>query len=281
MTKHKLLLDETLDFNKSEQYKMSILISKSGLSFVILDERAKKIIAHKYQEIEAFSNVKEYGFFINKIFNTDEFLKYKYKNLSIIYQSFKSITIPQNLYVEEYKEKFFELNLGINNNEIILTNYLTRMGAVKLFAIPQTVYEAIDNLSQKVKIYHQSTAIIQSALKNKFLETVYINLNLDFFDIQIFDKKNLILDNSFKYKTKEDLLYYLLYTFEQLGLDAKNQKIILFADFYIEESLIAFIQKYSGGIVLSRFPKAFSYSYLFLKKNSHRLATQILTLECE
>jgi len=119
MTKHKLLLDETLDFNKSEQYKMSILISKSGLSFVILDERAKKIIAHKYQEIEAFSNVKEYGFFINKIFNTDEFLKYKYKNLSIIYQSFKSITIPQNLYVEEYKEKFFELNLGINNNEII------------------------------------------------------------------------------------------------------------------------------------------------------------------
>jgi len=278
---HKVLLDETLDFNKSEQYKLSILISKNGLSFVILDEQAKKIIAYKYQEIKNISHKKEYCFFLNRIFDTDEFLKYKYKKISIVYQSSKSITIPSNLYLEDYKEQFFNLNLGLDSQEIILSNSMPRLSAVKLFSIPKCIYEAINSHLQNFQIYHQSIFIIQSVLKNKALNTVYLNIDTHFFDLHVFNDKNLILDNSFKYKTKEDLLYYLLYTFEQLSLDSKKQKIILYSNFDVDQSMISTLQKYFGNLTMATLPKVFSYSYLFSKKDSLHLVNQILALECE
>ncbi len=281
MPDNNILIDETLDFNKSKLYQMSILILKSGLSFLIFDEQANKIIAHKYQKIVSVSNEKEYCYFLNKIFNTDVFFKYEYKKISVIYQSFKSITIPDTLYLEEYKESFFQLNVGFNSKDVILSNRLTQMNARKLFSIPQCVLEVIENNFSEAKIYHQNTPVIQSALKNKSFQVVYLSLNNEFVDIQVFNKKSLVLDNSFKYKTKEDLLYYLLYTFEQLGLDTKHQKIIIFSNLDVDNSMILFIKKYLGNIKLSSYPKNFNYSYLFSKKKSHQLASQILSLECE
>ncbi len=281
MSEHKILLDETIDFNKSKQYWMSILINKSGLSFVVLDTVAKKVIAHKYIEITKVDNQKEYCYFINKIFKADDFLEPEYHKISIVYQGFNSISIPEDLYSEQHKEKFFELNSELNPEDVIVSNRLDQINARKLFTIPNCILDTIEDNFPKAKLYHQSSPIIQSVLKNKLSESVYLNINSDFFDIQIFDKKKLILDNAFKYKTKEDLLYYLLYTFEQLGLNPKDQKIILFTSVQEGNENISFLQNYFGGLDLASFPKTFNYSYLFSKEDAHQLASQILVFECE
>ena len=281
MSEKTILIDETLDFNKSKQYWMSILINKSGLSFVILDAVAQKVIAHKYVKLAKADNQKERCYFVNKVFETDEFLTYDYEKYFVVYQGLKSVSIPEDLYSEEYKSKFFELNTELSSNETILTNRLQQMNARKLFAIPSCLLDLLQNHFPTAKIYHQTTAIIQAALRDKALNKVYLSLNSEFFDIQIFDNTKLILDNAFKYKTKEDLLYYLLYTFEQLGLDPKSKHIRLFLDLDENNEKETFLKKYFAEISLSALPKRFNYSYLFTKESLYFLASQISVFECE
>jgi hypothetical protein len=53
-------------------------------------------------------------------------------------------------------------------------------------------------------------------------------------DITVLGQKKLLFYNSFQFTTKEDFIYYLLFTLEQLRLDTESVKLRLFGD--IEES---------------------------------------------
>jgi hypothetical protein len=48
---------------------------------------------------------------------------------------------------------------------------------------------------------------------------MFVNVHTSTFDILVLKGEKLILANSFSFHTKEDFIYYILFTAEQLGLD--------------------------------------------------------------
>jgi len=48
---------------------------------------------------------------------------------------------------------------------------------------------------------------------------MFVNLDNKHFEIVVIANNKLILYNSFKYQTKEDYIYYILFTAEQLELN--------------------------------------------------------------
>ncbi len=275
------LIDETLDFNKSEQYKLSILISKSGLSFVILDTITKKIIAKKQHKISAIDNIKEYCYYISKILNVEDVLKYKYKKIYVIYQSFKSLIIPSDLYSEKHNEELFKVNIELDAVENLHENYIPRLNAYKLFAAPECILSLINDKLPDAQIFHQTVPIINNALALQADQAVIININKDFFDIHILKNKKLILDNSFKYKTKEDLLYYLLYTIEQLNLNSKEVNLLMYLSLEDHKEMKLFLSQYFVNINKIELPKNYTNSYLFPKELIQQYSAQIQVFECE
>ncbi len=281
MPNNNSLIDETLDFNKSEQYKLSILISKDGLSFVILDAVTKKIIAKKRHKISAIDNIKEYCYFVAKNINTEELLKYKYKKIYVIYQSYKSIIIPSDLYSEKHNEKLFKVNIELDSVEKLQENFISNLNAYKLFAIPECILSLINDRLPEAQIIHQSVPIINRALTIKSKHTFIININKDFFDFHILDQQKLILDNSFKYKTKADILYYILYTIEQLGFNPKEVSLLVFSSLEDINETINFLNQYFANINSPELPKHYTNSYLFTKELVQQYSAQIQVFECE
>ena len=159
------ILDETLDLNKSKQYKLSILIQKGGLSFIILDSKVDKVIAYKYTEIDKFDNQKECCYFMNKILNQEELIKSEYAKVEIIYETLKSISIPEIFYSDKDKKDFFKLNLELEDDEIILDNEIKSIATKKLFAVPNPILDVINEHFSNVRILHQTTPIIQKYLE--------------------------------------------------------------------------------------------------------------------
>ena len=281
MSNHDLLLDETLDLNKSKQYKLSILFEKNGLSFIILDTNVDKIIAYKYSKIEVVDNQKEYCYFINKILNSEEFVKYEYKNIYLLYPSFRSILVPDNFYSEDRKKDLFELNLHLDKEDTLLTTPIPSINSKKIFTVPTCMADLIQNYFDVSRVYHQSTPLIHKYVKEKNTDAIILNIHQDYFDIQVVKDKKLLLDNAFKYQTKEDFLYYLLFALEQLSLEAINQKIIVYADMNQHFKLVNFSKKYFGAFDLASQPKAYNYSYLFSKEDINKTLAQISVFECE
>ena len=56
---------------------------------------------------------------------------------------------------------------------------------------------------------------------------MYVNIRSDRFEIVILKNKELILFNSFEYKTEEDFVYYILFTAEQILLNPETFPLML------------------------------------------------------
>jgi len=110
--------------------------------------------------------------------------------------------------------------------------------------------------------------MIESLLKgnNTVSEpTCYVHVAHRQIDITVIEKKKLLLYNSFKFHTKEDLVYYLLFTMEQLNLDTEKTKLKLFGNIEEGDELYAICYQYVKNISIF-VPSTSSYPFTNLDK---------------
>ena len=66
---------------------------------------------------------------------------------------------------------------------------------------------------------------------------VYVNVSSKSFDVVVIQNKKLQFSNSFEFETKEDFIYYILFTFEQLNLDVEKVKLYFTGDIELESEI--------------------------------------------
>ena len=66
----------------------------------------------------------------------------------------------------------------------------------------------------------------------------------DHFEIVVIENGQLMFYNSFVYQTKEDLIYFILFTVEQLKLDPETIPITLIGDLTKDDERYEIIYKY-------------------------------------
>ena len=95
-------------------------------------------------------------------------------------------------------------------------------------------------MSDKIKLYHASSIKVESLVK-EFSERIqgtraFVNVKNNSYELTIINDTKLIFHNYFNFNTKEDFLYFILFTFEQLKID--NETIPLYFMGLIEEKSV-------------------------------------------
>ncbi|HDZ13593.1 MAG TPA: DUF3822 family protein, partial [Pricia sp.] len=107
---------------------------------------------------------------------------------------------------------------------------------------------------------HHGTVLIESLLQNYNQlsqqsssgknEVCYIYVYERQMDITIIAQKKLLLFNNFSFVTKEDFLYYLLFTLEQLKLDTGSIIVKLFGDIEEDDDIFQLCLQYINNITI-------------------------------
>ena len=101
----------------------------------------------------------------------------------------------------------------------------------------ENVSAILSQFCKKTNIYHTSTILIDSLIK-EFSERnqeirAFINVKKNVYELVVINNSDLIFHNYFNYNTKEDFIYFLLFTFEQLKVD--NETVPLYFMGFVEE----------------------------------------------
>jgi hypothetical protein len=72
----------------------------------------------------------------------------------------------------------------------------------------------------------------------------FVNVTGNSFEIVVTKNKKLELYNCFDFKTKEDFIYYILFTAEQLNLNPEEFELILLGDIEKESELYTILYQY-------------------------------------
>ncbi len=273
-------LDETLDINSTSSYHLSIQAGLDGLSFCILDTVRNKYVALKNypntgNQVEVIDSD-----WISSILKEDEFLNQKYKSAGIFFVGLSSTLVPDPLFRKENLADYLNFNLDLAESDEIHYNKIQRADAWSIYPVLSDLIKLFRERFPGINIFHHSVPFINHILLNNKGESksnVYVNLYGNIFDIAVTRSKNLKLYNCFPYKHVNDLLYFILYIFEQMKLPPDNTLIHLSGKVTRQSSFYENLRRYVKKLEFLKPDPHFTYSYTFSKLPEHSY-TNLLSL---
>mgnify|MGYP000342005776 CR=1 FL=1 len=242
--------------------ELSIQISLSGLSFCILQRDSNTIIKLRSINFEKSLTPFEVLDCLKDLFSNDPDLQNAFQKVSIIHDNDISAQVPKDLFDETYLADYLKFNSKILKSDFIAHDVIETNNAVCVYVpyvnINNFIYDKFGSFTYK----HESTILINQILdcesNNKHI-AVYLNIHDSFFQVVIINTGELILYNSFEFQTKEDFIYYVLFTFEQLELNPEEVSITLLGNISENDGLYSILYKYVRHV---EFGKRFdSYNY--------------------
>ncbi len=153
-----------------------------------------------------------------------------YRSSRIIIENNQSALFPENLFDRTKAKDIFTFTTPFNpNEETLYTDHLKTSGMLHVFKISNLLKEIITQYFPQAKVTHYATALLSGLMVNSNDETEFTaHINPDFFHIVITKNNKLIFCNSFEYETIEDILYYILASYEHFELSPKTQPLKLY-----------------------------------------------------
>ena len=261
----------------SEQYHLSIQIGLTNCAFSILDTND---LSYQYFKSHNFTanSVKESAKKLTAIIGKNELLKATFSSLSVTYVGFPNTLVPLAVYDVENNKQILELNTDVF--EKIGADDIHSQEGKLIYAIPESIASIIETFFPTAICNAQETILIEQYGQLQNFETqAYINIKSAKVLITIFKGKKLIFSNSFEFFTKEDLLYYTLFSFEQLKLSAETIPVVLYGDIIKEDENFKLMYDYIRNISFGVRSNSFSFPDEFNGLAEHKyfgLFSQVL-----
>lgn len=251
------------NYNKLTNLELSIQISLSGLSFCTLQRDTKTITQIQNINFEKKLNPFELLDKLIHLFNTESSLQNSFSNVNVIHTNELSTVVPKPLFKEDCLADYLKFNSKILKSDFIAFDAIDSNDTVNIYVpyvnINNFIYDKFGSFTYK----HFSTILIERILfieKNTDSTKVYVNVNKTHFEIIVVEKGKLILYNTFEYSTKEDFIYYILFTAEQLKLNPETLHLILVGNINKDDEFYNITYKYVRNISFGK--RLDDYNYL-------------------
>ena len=267
------LKDESLDVNNTADYSLSIQISLKEFTYCVLDTVRNKFLAFESFKLIDTYNPYQLSERIDEIILKETWLSSVFKSKRILYINQKSTLVPVPLFDVNDQETYFSFNHTLVDSEDLYCDKLNHLNAYNLFAVPTLIKNKLREHFGQHKLYHYMTSLVESLLiyyKNTPEEKkIFLNAGKATFDIVLTEGNSLVYNNTFDFQSPEDLIYYLLFTLQQLKLNPETTDLVLMGELEKNTALYDIIYKYVRNVSFIKRNDAFQYSYMFDKLSPH------------
>ncbi|WP_298535500.1 DUF3822 family protein [uncultured Algibacter sp.] len=249
--------------NKLTNLELSIQISLSGLSFCILQRDSNTITKLEHKSFHKNLNPLEVLDYLKNLFITEQDLNNEFQKVFVIHDNDLCAQVPKELFNEEHLADYLKFNSKILKSDFITYDSIEENNSINIYVpyinINNFIYDKFGSFTFK----HVSTILIESILKTEKNGNglkVYVNVNKNHFEIIVIENGTLKLYNTSKYLSKEDFIYYILFTTEQLNLDPEAFDLIFLGDVEKGNALYNIAYKYIRNISFGSDLHTFDFS---------------------
>lgn len=277
-------IDKTFDSTKTEDCHLSVQISPDGLYFAILD-----LLKGKYIVLNGFN------FFLKRprlllkqvkeIVEKEVLLRLKYKSIEVLYSTGVFTFVPVAFYEEKDSAEIMSFNHSLEKGFVIRKTFFQRTGALCLFTMPGSLAEYLETLFPMGTIRHNLFPLIENGLKSNLNHPsrcqIHLNFLRDYFEIAVINGPKLLNCNIFNYQNERDILYYVLYIFDQLKLSSEESEIVIHGHLPQVSPVYHLLKKYIRKTSFARCESIFQYSYTFNQVPDHYFSSLLNIYKCE
>lgn len=209
---------------------LSIQVSLDGLSFFIQNSFSKEIVVFKDIRFRESINPSTLLPQIKELFLTQERLSQSFIKVTVIYSNDLFTVVPLALFDASKAADYLKFNTKILSTDFIAHDRLELHDLVTVYIPYVHVNNFFFDTFGSFDYYHSNTLFIKYLLEShghNNAATVLVYRSGNHFDLGIVKQKKLLFSNRFEIRTKEDFLYHLLFTLEQLDLSTETTQVTL------------------------------------------------------
>ncbi len=223
--------------------KLSIQVRLDGLSFCILDSDSGNISWYKRVSFPKEHNPVKALTEIESVYNKEKALNVAFKEITLLFSNELYSTVPAEYFIEGEASAYLKFNTKILGTDVVESD-LIREELVNVYIPYTNITNYFFDRYGEFEFKHSASELIKVALEltPEGKTKAYLNNFSGYYDLVIVKGNSLLLCNTFNYDTKEDFIYYLLFTAEQLALDPAELDLILLGNISgeMEEYKIAY-----------------------------------------
>jgi hypothetical protein len=279
------ILDESFDTNASSAYHLSIQYGERFCSFAVLDTIRMEYIAFKNFWFANPVAEPDQADHIRSILHGENYLTRQYKSVYFMYLTPKSVLVPSPLFQKENPGVYFKFSSLVTPADKIIFRKIPEIDAYTVFTVPEDFYNQVELMLREVQFFHQTCPQIAEAMAESVNLTdrtrVIACINPGFVDLLLIRSDQLVLCNSFNIKNTDDLVFFILYLFEQFGLSQEECPVTLSGFIELYPGTLELLNHYLKRIVIREFTRNYTYSPTFSELARHHYSQIINLARCE
>ena len=240
--------NKSIDFNNLSDKHLSIQLSLDGFSFCIINKTEMQIerLEH-FPFIDQSPTPDKLLQNVEDVFKKERALQKRYGTVNITHVNQLSTLVPKSLFDEERIRDYLKFSSKTYTNDYVVHDEIENHDMVNVYIPFVNVNNFFLERFGSFEYKHFSTVLVNSLLNTyKFSEHphMFAHLGERQFEILVIANDKLLFYNSFNYQSKEDFIYYILFTAEQLELNPEKFELNLAGIIDAESELFKIAYRY-------------------------------------
>ncbi|MCK0162042.1 DUF3822 family protein [Allomuricauda sp. F6463D] len=230
---------------------MSIQVGLNGLSFCVLDTIANKILAFERlnfkTQLTPYLMLKELK---KKIGERGE-VGQNFSEVMVIHKNNMFGLVPKPLFNKEELPNYLKFNTKIMANDLIAYDEIPNQDIINVYIPYTNINNYIFELFGAFEFKHSGTVLINILLnqnRTNVEPVCYVQVAEREMEVMVISDRKLLFYNQFEYNAKEDFLYYLLFSLEQLQIDMEKVQLKLFGAIEEGDAIYDLCHQYISNI---------------------------------
>ena len=213
---------ETFDAEKSSQYRMAIQCTLGGLSFALLDTETQALVGLEFYQSELLTDSNDLVRTLERALESKGLNNKAFQSVTCLIDNRFCTLVPEPLFNEVDQAKYLDFGFQLPESYTIVSELLASIQCHIVFAYPKALQGKLLAKWKDAKITHSSSVFINSVMKNDLETAAFVQVRNRDFDMLIKKEGKLFFFNNFKFNTKEDFAYFLLFAMEQNGCSGQD-----------------------------------------------------------
>ncbi len=217
--------DEEFDAEKSSQYKMTIQCALGGLSFALLDTATQRLIALECYQSDLLADSDDLFRTLERALESKGLNNKTFQSVTCIMDNRYCTLVPEPLFNKDDQAAYIDFGFQIQEGYSIGSERLESVQSYNVFAYLKALQDKVSAKWGNVSIVHSSSVFINSIMQDTESNSIYVNVRNRDFDMLIKKDGKLLFFNNFRFNTKEDFAYFLLFAMEQNGVSGQDTPV--------------------------------------------------------
>lgn len=224
---------------KHNLYRISIQLRLNGFSFVIVNpENTELLKLSEYAFASSNGSIESQWDILHdevlKFLDENAFMGQKFQNARIVLDHKDFNFLPKAFYKTDQIHQQFSFSQDIHYKHYISSHEIVGSDRMIYYSIPQRINNLIQDYFEGAPIYHIDHVFQHEVLKlhknKKRPSTMYVYVSNRDFHILVMSKEEVLFQNAFNFTSKEDFIYFILLTYDQLEMNPEEDPIYLLGE---------------------------------------------------